>query len=100
MFALAELFDRTEKTCMLSKSFAINQIRTDLSTISSKGYSHSKYNTHDFHGVIKNLASFEVQCPPLNRITLGQHISDNNNRMIQLIDVFCVLFRYNGTSNI
>ncbi len=34
------------------------------------------------------------------RITLGQHKSDNNNRMIQLTDVFCVLLRYNETSNI
>ncbi len=25
-----------------------------------------------------------VQCPPLNRITLGQRKSDNNNRIIQL----------------
>jgi len=41
-----------------------------------------------------------IQCPPLNRITLGQHKSDNNNRMIQLNDVFCVLLRCNGTSNI
>ena len=31
-----------------------------------------------------------LQCLPLNRITLGQHKSDNNNRMIKLIDVFCV----------
>ncbi len=35
-----------------------------------------------------------LQCPPLNRITLGQHKSDKNNRMIKLTDVFCVLFRY------
>ncbi len=35
-----------------------------------------------------------IQCPPLNRITLGRHESDNNNRMIQLTDVFCVLFIY------
>jgi hypothetical protein len=41
-----------------------------------------------------------LQCPPLNRITLGQHKSDNNNRMIQLTNIFCVLLRYNGTSNI
>ncbi len=41
-----------------------------------------------------------VQCPPLNRITLGQHRNDNNNRMIQLTKVSCVLLRYNGTSNI
>jgi len=38
-----------------------------------------------------------IQCPPLNRITLGQHKSDNTNRMIQLTEVFCVLLRYNGT---
>ena len=36
----------------------------------------------------------EIQCLPLNRITLGQHKSDNNNRMIQLTEVFCVLVRY------
>jgi len=45
---------------------------------------------------IKNI--FNAQCPQLNRITLGQRKSDNNNRMIQLTDVFCVLLRYNGTS--
>ena len=30
----------------------------------------------------------QVQCPPLNRITLGQHKSDNNNWLIQLTDIF------------
>ncbi len=39
-----------------------------------------------------------IQCPPLNRINLGQRKSDNNNRMFQLTDVFCLLSRYNGTS--
>jgi hypothetical protein len=34
----------------------------------------------------------KIQCPPSNRITFGQHKSDNNNRMIRLTDVFCVLF--------
>ena len=48
----------------------------------------------------KTLKFLKVQCPPLNRITLGQHKSDSNNRMIQLAYVFCVLFWYNGTSNI
>ena len=43
---------------------------------------------------------FYIQCLPLNRITLGQHASDNNKRMFQLTDLFCVLSRYNGTSNI
>jgi hypothetical protein len=33
----------------------------------------------------------QIQCPPLNRISLGRHKSDNNNRMIQLTDVFCAL---------
>ena len=33
----------------------------------------------------------------LNKVTLGQHISDNNNRMITLTVGFYVLFRYNGT---
>jgi len=42
----------------------------------------------------------QVQCPPLNWITLGQHKSDNNNRMIQLTNVFYVMLWYNGTSNI
>ncbi len=41
-----------------------------------------------------------IQCPLLNRITLGLQKSDNNNRMIQLTDVLCVLLRYSGTSNI
>ncbi len=40
-----------------------------------------------------------LQWPPLNRIILGQHESDNNNRMILWTDVFCVLFRNIGTSN-
>ena len=39
----------------------------------------------------KYIAPFE-QCPPLKRFTLGQHKSDNNSRMIQLTDLFCVLF--------
>jgi len=39
-----------------------------------------------------------MQCPPLYGITLGTRKSDNNNRMIQLTNVFCVLLRYNGTS--
>jgi hypothetical protein len=43
---------------------------------------------------------FYIQCPPLNRITLGQHKSDNNNRMIQLTDVFCVLFINKWASHI
>ncbi len=52
--------------------------------------------------MISSLLSFypnDIQCPPLNRITLGQHKSDNNNRMIQLTDVICVLLGYKRASN-
>ncbi len=45
------------------------------------------------------LEKFQIQCPPLNRITLGQNKTDNNNRMIQLTDVFCVLSRYKWASS-
>ncbi len=44
------------------------------------------------------LKRFNVQWSPVNRITLGQHNSDNNNRMIQLTDMFCVLLRYKWVS--
>jgi len=37
--------------------------------------------------LLHKLYLFE-RCPPLNRITLGRHKSDNNNRMIQLTNVF------------
>ncbi len=46
-----------------------------------------------------SLSKFIMQCPPLNRITLGQHKSDKNNRMIQLTDVVCVLLRYTTVKN-
>ena len=36
----------------------------------------------------------DLQCPQRNRITLCQLKSDNNNRIIQLTDVFCVLYVY------
>jgi len=36
----------------------------------------------------------------LNRIILVQHKSDNNYRIIQLTNAFCVLLRYNGASNV
>jgi hypothetical protein len=44
--------------------------------------------------------SLVIQCPPLNRITLGQHKSDNNNQMIQLTDGFMYYLCINGISNI
>ncbi len=48
---------------------------------------------------VNSLIRLQIHCPPLNRITLSQHKSDNNNRMIQLTDVFCVLLRYKRVSN-
>ncbi len=30
----------------------------------------------------------QIQCPPFNRITSGRHKSVNNNRLIQLTDVY------------
>ena len=45
-----------------------------------------------------NLFSINVQCLPLNRITLCKHKSNDNKRMIQLTDTFFVLLRYNGNS--
>jgi hypothetical protein len=36
-----------------------------------------------------------LQFPPLNRITLGQHKSDNNIRMFQLTDVFMYFYGIN-----
>jgi hypothetical protein len=45
-------------------------------------------------------STYVLQCPPLNKITSGQHKSDNNNRMIQLTDVFCTLSIYNWAGNI
>jgi hypothetical protein len=44
--------------------------------------------------------NFKIQCPPLNGITLGRHRRDNNDRMIQLTDVFCVVFLYNWASHL
>ncbi len=41
----------------------------------------------------------QIQCPWVNRITLGHHKIDNNNRMIKLTDVFCALLRYRWASN-
>ncbi len=38
---------------------------------------------NDFH-----FSCSYVQCPPLKRITLGQHKSDSNNRMVQSTSVF------------
>jgi hypothetical protein len=50
--------------------------------------------------IFDHLMLLVIQCPPLNVITAGRHKSDNNNRMIQLTDVFCELFIYDWVSNI
>ena len=50
--------------------------------------------------VISLLYHIYLNTVPAARITLGQHKSDNSNRMIQLTNVFCILFRYNGNCNI
>ncbi len=42
----------------------------------------------------------DMQCPPLNRITLSRLRSGNNNRMIQITDVFCALLIYTWASDI
>jgi hypothetical protein len=57
------------------------------------------YNYYRESAKIHSKSCFEIQCPPLNRITLGQNKCDNNNRMIQLTDVFCVLLRYRWAIN-
>jgi hypothetical protein len=51
-------------------------------------------------GMMNSSTMNNKQCPSLNRITLGRHKSDQDNRMIQLTDVFCVLLIDNGASNI
>ncbi len=45
-----------------------------------------------------NFNWFIILCPPLNRMTLG-HKSDNNNQMIHLINEFCVLLKFQRSSN-
>jgi hypothetical protein len=50
--------------------------------------------------VVVVVVVMEIQCPPLNRITLGRHKSENNNRMILLTDVFCAMLIYNWAGNI
>ena len=42
----------------------------------------------------------DLQCPPLNRITSGQHKCDNNKRMILLTSGFWLLIRHNGVGSI
>ena len=44
------------------------------------------WNTRIFKSLF--IYTFLLQCPPLNRITLGKHKSDNNNRIIQLLTSF------------
>ena len=37
----------------------------------------------------------QLKWPPLKRITLGKHKSDNNNGGIRINSGYCVLIRYN-----
>ena len=53
--------------------------------------------TNFFGPIVSELRPFWNK-PIYSRITSGQPKRDNNNRMIQLTHVFCVLLRYNGTS--
>ncbi len=48
----------------------------------------SKINLTQNHDTVLNWITdlLEIQCSPLNRITLGQPKSDNNKQMIQLTD--------------
>ncbi len=67
-----------------------------ISSISLEGLEKK----HESYFKSKTKTFIILQCPPLNRITLGQHKRDNNNRMNQLTDVFCVLLRYRWDSNL
>ena len=60
------------------------------------------YKLHVKHSISyeESIALYHIQCLPLNRITLDQHKSDNNNRMIQFTKVCCGLNRFNGNHNI
>ena len=47
------------------------------------------YIFHDVDMIpVKYLPRIRIQSPPLSRITLGQHISDNINQTIQSADAF------------
>ena len=77
--------------------------KTSFEPVSCNGFSESAKQKYLKSEIVLRMWYTKinaVQCPPLNRITLGQHKSGNNNRMFQLTDIFFVLFRYNGLSNI
>jgi hypothetical protein len=77
---------KMRQTC---KSLTLSSIRKSQSFPPYAGAGHF------FQRYLINL-----QCLPLNIITLGQHQSDNNNRMIQISDVFFVLLKYKRAINI
>ncbi len=82
---------RVETTCHINFPPKKSKVATS--------YLHVRKNKVDYSKMRNDsLCRKDIQCPPLNRITLGQRKSDNNNRMIQLTNVFWVLLRYNGTS--
>jgi hypothetical protein len=64
------------------------------STITFLNCKH-KSTTYSFECINMSI----LQCPPLKRIFLGKYKCDNNNRMIQWTDVFCVLFISYRASN-
>ncbi len=53
----------------------------------------------DLASILQEIFLKKAQCIMKNWQTLGQYKSDNNNRMIQLTDVHCVLLRYKWASN-
>ncbi len=98
-FNLLTFIDKNRRVQPWCETSVANNL--DMSPYSAHSYCHvdtmplllqcsaifSKYGPPIF----QNNAATEIQCPPLNRITLGYHKSDNNNRMIQLSNGFCVL---------
>ncbi len=55
------------------------------------GIGYDTTNLKELKNHSKNITTiFQLQCPPLYRITFSRHESDNNNPMIQLTDVFYV----------
>ncbi len=65
----------------------MNFDRTLMIIVGSLQYTFEECNNfpnQNYHMHVK--VKIDIQCLPLSRITLGQRKSDNNNRMIQLIE--------------
>ncbi len=72
---------RVETTCHINFPPKKSKVATS--------YLHVRKNKVDYSKMRNDsLCRKDIQCPPLNRITLGQRKSENNNRMIQLTNVF------------